>query len=85
MKKSVILLASAILVISCDLPAGGNKRVLKKTDNVIAYDDPGAPHGTYKPSSDTLKSVHMVEDSTKSAIAPEVTPVKAEEPKTDHH
>jgi len=85
MKKSVILLAAAILVISCDVPVGGNKRVLKKTDGVVAYYAQDAPHGTYKPSTDTVKAVHMVADTTKSAVAPEVKPATAEEPKMDHH
>lgn len=84
MKKSVILLASAILVMSCDLPAGGNKRVLKKTDPVVAYDDPNAPHGTYKLEADSAKTVQpAVLDSTK-LVKPEAKPAVSEEPKTIH-
>ena len=67
MKKSVILLASAILVISCDLPAGGNKGRIVKTDEVVRYDDPNAPHGTYKPAADTTKTTHVVVDTAKTA------------------
>lgn len=84
MKKSVILLASAILVVSCDLPAGGNKRVLKKTDEVIAYDDPNAPHGTYKPKADSAKTVQPIVTDSAKAIKPEAKPAVEEEPKAAH-
>ncbi len=68
MKKSVILLASAILVVSCDLPAGGNKGRIVKTDEVVRYDDPNAPHGTYKPAEDSAKATtHVVADTAKTA------------------
>ena len=74
MKKSVILLASAILVVSCDLPAGGNKGRLKKEGEVVRYDDPNAPHGTYKPTEDSTKVIpHVVADSAKTA-APAAKP-----------
>ncbi|MPS72856.1 MAG: hypothetical protein E2590_06820 [Chryseobacterium sp.] len=85
MKKSVILLASAILVVSCDLPAGGNKGRLKKTDEVVRYDDPNAPHGTYKPVADSSKVVsHVVTDSAK-VVKPEAKPAVSEEAETVHH
>ncbi|SHK55615.1 hypothetical protein [Epilithonimonas mollis] len=84
MKKSVILLASAILVISCDVPVGGNKGRLKKEGDVVRYDDQNAPHGTYKPAADTAKAAqHVVMDSAK-AVKPEAKPAVAEEPKTQH-
>lgn len=73
MKKSVILLASAILVISCDVPQGGNKIRLKKTDDVVRYSDPNAPEGTYKP----------VVDSAKSEAKVMVDSAKVEVPKTE--
>ena len=76
MKKFVLLLALAVLVISCDIPQGGNKGRIKKTDDIVRYDDPGAPQGTYKPSSDSTKI--SVKDSVKTK-----TPI-AEVPKTKH-
>ncbi len=86
MKKSVLLLASAILVISCDLPAGGNKGRLKKEAEVVRYDDQNAPHGTYKPTVDTAKAVHTVADTAKAAtMESEVTaPGNLEAPKAAH-
>jgi hypothetical protein len=84
MKKSVILLASAILVVSCDLPAGGNKGRIVKTDDIVRYDDPNAPHGTYKPEADSAKTVsHVVADSAKVAT-PEVKPATGEAHKAEH-
>lgn len=77
MKKSVILLASAILVVSCDIPQGGNKGRLKKTDDVVRYSDPGAPQGTYKPTTDSAK-VEAKADTLKTE-----KPV-AETPKAEH-
>lgn len=56
MKKSVLLLASALLIVSCSLPEGGNKGRLKKTDDVVRYDDPNAPHGTHEAKADTVKT-----------------------------
>ncbi len=56
MKKSLLLLASALFVVSCSLPEGGNKGRLKKTDDVVRYDDPNAPHGTYEAKVDTTKA-----------------------------
>ena len=76
-------MASAILVVSCDLPAGGNKWRLKKTDEVVRYDDPNAPHGTYHPTADSTKAVsHVVADSAKT-VSPEVQP--ATEAPAAHH
>ena len=72
MKKSVILLASALLVISCDLPAGGNKARLVKTDDVVRYDDANAPKAVS----------HVVADSAKT-VSPEVKP--ATEAPAAHH
>ena len=69
MKKSILLLAAAVLVVSCDVPQGGNKRVLKKTADVVSYDDPNAPHGTYEPTNDTVKveaAHHVVADTVKA-------------------
>ena len=78
MKKSVILLASAILVVSCDLPAGGNKGRLKKTDEVVRYDDPNAP-------ADSTKAVsHVVADSAKT-VTSEAKPAATAEAPAEHH
>ncbi|WP_312768112.1 hypothetical protein [Epilithonimonas sp.] len=85
MKKSVILLASALLVISCDIPAGGNKGRLKKEGDVVRYDDPNAPHGTYHPTTDSTKTVSqaVVADSAKVAT-PEAKPATEEAHKAEH-
>jgi len=85
MKKTLILLASAVLVVSCDIPAGGNKGRIKKAEDVVRYDDPNAPHGTYKPTEDTVKATGQVimVDSAKT-VKPEAKPATAEEPKAAH-
>jgi len=81
----VILLASALLVISCDLPAGGNKGRIVKTDDVVRYDDPNAPHGTYKPAADSTKAVsHVVTDSAKT-VTSEGKPATTAEAPAEHH
>lgn len=86
MKKSVILLASAILVVSCDLPAGGNKGRIVKTDEVVRYDDANAAHGTYKPASDTAKAAHKIADTAKatSMESKATAPTTTEAPKAEH-
>ena len=85
MKKSVILLASALLVISCDIPAGGNKGRLKKEGDIVRYDDSNAPHGTYVPTADSTKTVsHVVADSAKTATA-EAKPAATTEAPAEHH
>lgn len=84
MKKTLILLASAILVVSCDIPAGGNKGRLKKEGDVVRYDDPNAAHGTYKPTSDSAKVVSQVVSDSAKVIAPEVKPAAEKEAKAEH-
>jgi len=86
MKKSVILLASAILVVSCDLPAGGNKGRIVKTDDVVRYDDPNAPHGTYTAPADSTNTVvsHVVADSAKT-VTSEAKPAATHEAPAEHH
>lgn len=83
MKKTLILLASAVLVVSCDIPAGGNKGRLKKEGEVVRYDDPNAPHGTYHPKEDSTKAVsHIVADSAKVDMP--VAKPEVEAPKAEH-
>ena len=84
MKKSVILLASAILVVSCDIPAGGNKGRIVKTDDIVRYDDPNAPHGTYKPAADTAKAGHTIADTEKAATMESKATAPTTVPATDH-
>ncbi|HBR12635.1 MAG TPA: hypothetical protein DD740_10675 [Chryseobacterium sp.] len=85
MKKTVILLASVVLLVSCNLPQGGNKRVLKQTEDVVAYNDPGAPHGTYKPTADSAKAVQPVVSDSAKTVTNQVKPsAAAEVPKTEH-
>ena len=38
MKKLVFAVAAASFLVSCGLPEGGNKGVLKKTEDVVRYD-----------------------------------------------
>ena len=53
MKKIVFAIAAVSLLVSCELPAGGNKGALKKTDDVVRYDDENAEAPTYKEKTDT--------------------------------
>ena len=85
MKKTLILLASAILVVSCDMPAGGNKGRLKKEGDVVRYDDPNAPHGTYKPTADSAKVVSAVVADSAKTVKPEAKPAVSEEMPSAHH
>ena len=82
----MILLASAFLVISCDIPAGGNKGRIMKTDEVVRYDDPNAPKGTYKPAADTAQAVHKIADTAKAASmeSKATAPATTEAPKAGH-
>ena len=74
-------MASVAMLMSCDLPQGGNKRVLKQTDDVVQYSDPGAPVGTYKASADTAKAVqHVVAADSAKTVSKEVKTVEAAKP-----
>ena len=78
MKKTVLL-------VSCELPQGGNKRVLKQTDDVVAYNDPNAPEGTYKPAADSAKAVQpVVSDSVKANNGEKPAAAATEAPKAEH-
>ena len=85
MKKIVFAIAAVSLLVSCELPAGGNKGALKKTDDVVRYDDPNAPHGTYHPTADSTKAVsHVVADSAKT-VTSEAKPAATAEAPAEHH
>lgn len=69
MKKIVFAVAAISLLVSCGLPEGGNKGVVKQTEDVVRYDDENAEAPTYKEKTDTTtaKTVAPVEakvDST---------------------
>ena len=53
MKKLVFAVAAASFLVSCGLPEGGNKGVLKKTEDVVRYDDENAEAPTYKAKTDS--------------------------------
>ena len=53
MKKLVFAVAAASFLVSCGLPEGGNKGVLKKTEDVVRYDDENAEAPTYKEKADS--------------------------------
>ena len=53
MKKLVFAVAVASFLVSCGLPEGGNKGVLKKTEDVVRYDDENAEAPTYKEKTDS--------------------------------
>lgn len=76
MKKTVLLLASALFVVSCGLPEGGNKGRLKKTDDVVRYDDPNAPIGTHKEVVDTAKAMPVQTAEVIATPAEKVDSVK---------
>lgn len=54
MKKLVFAVAAASFLVSCGLPEGGNKGVLKKTEDVVRYDDENAEAPTYKEKTDSV-------------------------------
>lgn len=53
MKKLVFAVAAVSLLVSCGLPEGGNKGSLKKTEDVVRYDDENAEAPTYKEKTDS--------------------------------
>lgn len=57
MKKIVFAVAAASFLVSCELPAGGNKGVIKQTEDVVRYDDVNAEAPTYKEKADSTKAV----------------------------
>ena len=57
MKKIVFAVAAASFLVSCGLPEGGNKGVIKQTDDVVRYDDVNAEAPTYKEKADSAKGV----------------------------
>ena len=68
MKKSVLLLASALLIVSCNVPEGGNKSRIFVDGDVVRYDDPNAVPGTYKAETDSTKPAPVL---TSEVAAPE--------------
>ena len=58
MKKLVFAVAAASFLVSCGLPEGGNKGVLKKTEDVVRYDDENAEAPTYKEKTDSATVEH---------------------------
>ena len=54
MKKLVFAVAAASFLVSCGLPEGGNKGVLKKTEDVVRYDDENAEAPTYQEKTDSV-------------------------------
>lgn len=69
MKKLVFAIATVSLLVSCGLPEGGNKGVVKQTDDVVRYDDVNAEAPTYKEKTDsasvkTAAPVEVKKDST---------------------
>lgn len=63
MKKLVIAVAAASFLISCGLPEGGNKGAVKRTEDVVRYDDENAEAPTYKAKTDSAKA-EVKADST---------------------
>ncbi|PPZ91052.1 hypothetical protein C3729_10275 [Cloacibacterium normanense] len=59
MKKLVFAVAAASFLVSCGLPEGGNKGVLKKTEDVVRYDDENAEAPTYKEKTDSATVVEQ--------------------------
>lgn len=68
MKKILFTLAATAVLVSCDLPAGGNKGVLKKTEDVVRYSDAHAEKGTFVAQPDSTAT-----DSVQAVAAPVVT------------
>ncbi|WP_417428829.1 hypothetical protein [Halpernia sp.] len=75
MKKYILLLAVAAFVTSCQkIQPGGNKDVLKKTDDIVRYNDENAPKPTYVATPDSIKNakpvlVEPVVEVKKEAVA----------------
>lgn len=55
MKKIVFAVVAASFLVSCGLPEGGNKGAVKRTEDVVRYDDENAEAPTYKEKSDSAK------------------------------
>lgn len=67
MKKLVFAVAAASFLVSCGLPEGGNKGAVKRTEDVVRYDDENAEASTYKEKTDSAKVENATEvkaDST---------------------
>ena len=70
MKKLVCAVAAASFLVSCGLPEGGNKGVLKKSEDVVRYDDENAEAPTHVEKKDSTvaeKPVTTVETKVDSA------------------
>ena len=69
MNKLVFAIATVSLLVSCGLPEGGNKGVVKQTEDVVRYDDVNAEAPTYKEKTDsasvkTAAPAEVKKDST---------------------
>lgn len=69
MKKLVFAVAAASFLVSCGLPEGGNKGAVKRTEDVVRYDDENAEASTYTEKSDTVKVEKATEVKSDSTIA----------------
>lgn len=69
MKKIVFAVATASFLVSCGLPEGGNKGVIKQTEDVVRYDDAHAEAPTHVEKKDSTvaepeSAVEVKKDST---------------------
>ena len=69
MKKIVFAVAAASFLVSCGLPEGGNKGVVKKEEGVVRYDDENAETPTHVEKKDSVAvkpegAVEVKKDST---------------------
>ncbi len=69
MKKLVFAVAAASFLISCGLPEGGNKGAVKRTEDVVRYDDENAEAPTHKAKTDSVKAEVTTEVKADSTTA----------------
>lgn len=75
MKKILLAFAAGAFVYSCDLPQGGNKGVIKMSEDQVRYSDANAEKGTYvapaeNTTADSAKTPATQAIVTDSAAAP---------------
>lgn len=74
MKKYILLLACAAFLTACKkVQEGGNKGVIKQTEDVVSYKDPNAPEPTF---------VEKAAAPRTEVVSTAIMPVKTDSAKT---
>ena len=67
MKKLLLAFAAGAFLYSCDLPAGGNKAIIKMSDEQVRYTSANAEEGTFVAPPEKKTTTDSASTSTREA------------------